>query len=69
MAALLMVGSGVGALYATVTTCALCSAVANVSTTVEMFPADVAEFTVTGLPSTNTVYALTGAVVERSTSL
>ena len=64
-----MVASGVGALYASVTTCALCTAVANVSTTVEVFPADVAELTVAGFPSTNTVYEPTGAVVERSTSL
>ncbi|CAB4561188.1 unannotated protein [freshwater metagenome] len=64
-----MVESGVGALYVTVTTCALCTAVAKVNTTVEIFPADVAELTVAGLPSTNTVYAPTGAVVERSTSL
>ncbi len=55
IAKLLIVESIVGALYESVTTCALCTAVTNVSTTVEMFPADVAEFTATGLPSTNTV--------------
>ncbi len=41
----------------------------NVRTTVDVFPADVAELTVTGLPSTKTVYALTGAVVARNVSL
>ena len=42
---------------------------ARVRTTVEVFPGDVAELTVTGSPFTNTVYALTGAVVARNVSL
>lgn len=69
IALLLMLVSGVGASYVTVTTCVLCTAVANVRITVDVFPAEVAELMVTGLPFTNTVYALTGAVVARTVSL
>ena len=69
IALLLILVSGVGASYVTVTTCVLCTAVANVRITVDVFPADVAELIVTGLPFTNTVYAPTGAVVARTVSL